>query len=580
MKLCLALALALAPQDQPPRTPGFPGLGATARPKVEIPWNRFYDTAALYAQLDRLVALWPGLLSSQVIGHSSEGRELRVYTLNNPATGADTAKPAMWVDGNVHGNEVQGGEAVAYVAWYLLENYGANPRVTELVDRSAFYLLPTVNPDGRDSWFHDAHNASSSRSGRMPTDDDGDGLYDEDRPDDLDGDGSIVQMRKHMPGEGTHRLDPDDPRLLIPVPANERGIKGDWIYVGSEGIDNDGDGRINEDSAGGYDMNRAWPSAWEPEFVQGGAGPYPLYWPETRCIASFVLAHPNIAGVQSFHNSGGMILRGPGMEAFGEYPRSDVNVYDEIGREGERMLPFYRYMVIWRDLYTVFGGFVTWTYESLGIVSFTNELWSDDQPFGKAPEDGRTADHFFDDRLLMGAGFVAWHEVEHPLYGKVEVGGFAKDVGRVPPTFLIEEMVHRNALFAIRHAECLPRVVIDEPVVSDLGDGLRAIDVVVRNPALIPTRTARAAQVKSGKPDELTLSGTGVEVLASGRRTDRFRPERVELVEREPARLVLESGVPGRGELRLRWIVRGSGSVKIAWKGEKALAAERTFELR
>ena len=91
------------------------------------------------------------------------------------------------------------------------------------------------------------------------------------------------------------------------------------------------------------------------------------------------------------------------MEAFGEYPRSDVNVYDEIGREGERMLPFYRYMVIWKDLYTVFGGFVTWTYESLGIVSFTNELWSDDQPFGKAPEDGRTADHFFDDRLLMGA---------------------------------------------------------------------------------------------------------------------------------------------------------------------------------
>jgi hypothetical protein len=30
----------------------------------------------------------------------------------------------------------------------------------------------------------------------------------------------------------------------------------------------------------------------------------------------------------------------------------------------------------------------------------------------------------------------------------------------------------------------------------------------------------------------------------------------------------------------VRWIVRGSGSVKIAWKGEKALAVERAFELR
>ena len=162
-----------------------------------------------------------------MIGHSIENREMRVYTLNNAATGADTTKPAMWIDGNVHGNEVQGGEAVAYAAWYLLENYGSNARVTELVDGSAFYLLPMVNPDGRAAWFRDAHNAHSSRSGRQPFDDDGDGLADEDAPDDLDRDGSIVQMRKFMPGAGTHRLNPDDPRLLDYVAPTERGIKGD-----------------------------------------------------------------------------------------------------------------------------------------------------------------------------------------------------------------------------------------------------------------------------------------------------------------------------------------------------------------
>src|SRR6185436_2165259 len=107
-------------------------------------------------------------------------------------------------------------------------------------DGNAFYFLPTVNPDGRASWFRDAHDSSSSRTGRLPRDDDGDGLFDEDGPDDLDGAGNIVQMWKQVPGEGTHRRNADDPRIFEPVPANDRGLRGDWVRVGEEGIDNDG----------------------------------------------------------------------------------------------------------------------------------------------------------------------------------------------------------------------------------------------------------------------------------------------------------------------------------------------------
>jgi len=571
--LPLLLLCALA-QDTGPEQPstGFPGTAVGHTPRVEIPWNRFYDYDEIYALLDRLAAEWPELLSHEVIGHSTESREMRVYTLNDPATGPADSKPAMWVDGNVHGNEVQGGEAVVYLAWYLLENRGHNERVDELLAGSTFYLLPMQNPDGRASWFRDAHNAHSSRSGQQPIDDDLDGLFDEDPPNDLDGDGHIVQMRKYLPGEGTHRLDPDDPRVMERVPANDKGIRGDWVYLGSEGIDDDGDGRVNEDPPGGYDMNRAWPSFWQPSHVQYGAGPYPLYWPETRAIARFVYAHPNIAGVQSFHNSGGMILRGPGAEDFGSYPREDVAVYDEIGRDGERMLPFYRYMIIWDDLYTVFGGFVTWTYEGLGIISFTNEMWADAQSYPD-PSNNRSGggSHFFDDTLLMGAGFIDWHPYDHPLYGEIEIGGFRKDVGRVPPTFLIEEMIHRNALFSVRHAAAMPRVVLASSEVTDLGGGVRAIDAVFRNEHLIPTRTARARGQRIGRPDTFVLEGDGIEVLAGGFRSDRFRPARIDLAEHEPGRLVSERGIPGRGEVRVRWFVRGTGRATLAWHGEKAV---------
>ncbi|MFT4709619.1 MAG: hypothetical protein ACJAZ8_001829 [Planctomycetota bacterium] len=562
---------------------GFPGLGAGRAPVVEIPWNRLVDADQLYTDLDRLCAKWPTMMSYEVIGHSVEGREMRVYTLNNPATGPADTKPAMWIDGNIHGNEVQGGEAVVYTAWYLLENAGHNARVDSLLERSSFYLLPSVNIDGRASWFDEAHNPHSSRTGVKPTDNDRDGLFDEDGPDDLDGDGQIVQMRKHVPGEGTHNLDPEDPRILIPVPTNDTGAKGDWIMLGSEGIDNDGDGRTNEDGKGGYDMNRSWPAMWMPEHIQRGAGPFPLYWPETRCIAKFLVEHTNIASFQSFHNNGGMILRGPGAESYGTYPRADIRVYDEIGKDGEGLLPFYNYMIIWKDLYSVYGGEVNFAYETLGIISFTNELWTSDRMspdarYGQSQKDRLWAD----DHLTMGAGFVDWHPFEHPVYGEVEIGGFRKDVGRVPPSYLIEEMLHRNALFCIRHAEAMPEVQIRSAEVTDLPGGLYALDVTFENLREIPTRTALASQKGIGIPDRLVLTTErgSTKVVAAGFLTDKYRPNRMDLVENNPSSIPLESGLTSRGELTLRWILSGRGTVEVSWSGEKAKNVSQTVEVK
>lgn len=552
---------------------GFPGTGIHRAPRVEIHWNRYYDYPEIYALFDQLQEEWPEFVSMEVIGHSVENREMRVYTLNNSATGKAETKPAMWVDANVHGNEIQGAETCLYLAWYLLENYEHNDRVTELMDRAAFYILPMQNPDGRANWFSGAHNAHSSRTGYQPTDNDRDGTADEDGPDDLNGDGHITMMRKYVPGEGTHRLDPDDPRIMIPVEPNDEGRKGDWILLGSEGYDNDGDGRVNEDGQGGYDMNRAWPAMWMPGHVQYGAGPYPLYWPETRCVARYIYNHPNIAALQSFHNAGGMILRGPGAEAYGTYDRGDLRTFNELGRDGEKMLPFYRYMIIWKDLYSVFGGFATWGYESLGIISFTNEQWTNDRLYPDGGGEGGTKGRqWFDDALLMGDAFVDWEPspTKHPVYGDVEIGGFKKEFGRMAPTFLIEEMLHRNALFCIKHAEAMPIVSLEKFVVTDLGDGLKAVDVTFRNGRIIPTRTGRARDQKIGTPDVFQLAGRGIQVLAGGFRTDRWHPERIELAERQPARLLSEEGIAGREEVQIRWFVRGSGPVTVSWSGEKA----------
>lgn len=577
-----ASAPASAPQPAAAPRPLYPN------PRVALAFNRIYDYPELENALRRLVNAYPDLLSLASLGKSVEGRDLWCVTINNPETGPDRSKPAFYCDGNIHGNEVQAGEACLYLIWYLAENYDRLEMVRKIVDERAFYVVPTVNPDGRAWWFNGPNTTSSSRSGKRPVDDDRDGRADEDGYDDLDGDGQVTLMRRKDPN-GRYRISPADDRLLVPIKPGEQGA---YELLGLEGIDNDGDGQVNEDAPGGYDMNRNWPADWQPDHIQFGAGDFPLCFPETRAVAEFILDHPNIAGVQAFHNAAGMILRGPGHPTRqAQYPQADDRVAEEIGRIGARMLPFYRNLVIHRDLYPVHGGFIGWTYEHLGIFSFTNELWNGDQLLGRpaASEDGQSprgvigggeeADELFAaDRLLLGASYRPWKPYKHPLYGDIEIGGFVKESQRVPPPFLIEELCHRNAAFVIYHADQMPRVVWDELAVERLGPGTFAVTATVKNTRAIPTVAAQAAQRRLGLPDTLSLSGKGLTVVGGGTLVNRDTGE-VRAAEHQPETLRLPSGVAGHSVARVRWFVRGKGEATVTFASQKGGTITRSVTL-
>ncbi|MBI4606683.1 MAG: peptidase M14 [Planctomycetes bacterium] len=474
-----------APAEEPP---------AASPPRLRF--DRFYTYDEATRALQALEKAHPRFLSLRSIGKSVEGRDLWLMTVANPATGPEERKAAMYIDANIHGNEVQGTEVCLYTIQHLVEGYERLPRVRELVDERVFYILPMVNPDGRAHWFEGPNTRHSSRSGKKPVDDDGDGLFDEDGLDDIDGDGEVLDMWIRDP-HGTHKRSPDDPRLLVRVKPGEAG---ELVYLGPEGIDNDGDGRINEDGPGGYDMNRNWPADWQPQPHQHGAGDYPLSLPETRAIAELILAHPNIAGVQAYHNAGGLILRGPGDDALGEYPDPDVRVYDALGQTGEFVLPFYRYSVLWRDLYRVHGGFINWTYDELGIFSFTNELWNTGQYGARGREglggfDAESPERLrWDDLLELEHQFVELKPARHPLYGEVLLGGFRKTAGRTPPLFLLEELCHRNAMFTLYHAYEMPRVAFRSVEVERLAGEVSAVTVTLENSRSIPSRSAMAAR--------------------------------------------------------------------------------------
>ncbi|MCH8045338.1 MAG: peptidase M14 [Planctomycetes bacterium] len=556
-----------ADEPAPAESKIYQPAGAPADPKVSVHWNRYHDYSQSIRLLRQLAEAHPKICRLQTLGKSYGGRNMWVMTITDPTVGKESEKPAFWIDGGIHANEIQAVEVVLYTAWYLCESHGRNKLIDRLLKERTFYLMPMMSPDSRDAHMRRPNTTHSPRSGQRPVDDDRDGLVDEDGPDDLDGDGHITQMRIRDPN-GRYKPHPDFPQLMIRCKDDEQGS---YTLLGSEGVDNDDDGRVNEDGDGYYDPNRDWAYHWQPKSVQRGAHHYPFSVLENRMVADFIAAHPNIAGAQSYHNTGGMILYGPGVKGEKNQP-ADQAVYDAIAAKGEMMLPGYRKLNIANDLYEVYGGELDWLHGMQGVFGFTNELFTGFNFFRKGSP-SREDQRRFNRYLLLGEGLVEWHEVEHPQYGKIEVGGLKKNWLRQPPSFLLEEECHRNMAFTLYHADQMPQVAVSDVQVKQLGGGLHEVTATVVNHKLTPTHSAHDVMHKITRPDLVSIAGKDLKVITALVSDDPLL-RRAGEQKRNPGVVRLKT-VRGMRAVYVRWLVKGAGPYTVTVNSVKGGVGSR-----
>jgi murein tripeptide amidase MpaA len=480
-----------------------------------VGWNRYYTADETNQIMRSYASRYSQLTNLYSIGKSHLGADLMLMEVTNFDKGSAEEKPALYVDGNIHSGELTGSAVTLYLMGYLLDRYGEDPEVTELLDNRTFYLRPKFNPDGADlALLQDV----SLRSTVHPWDDDDDGIPDDDPAEDLNGDGFITQMRYPDP-EGNMKINPEDSRLM--VRRQEGESEGNFYRFSSEGYDNDGDGRLNEDGIGGLDMNRNFPRNWEPQYMQSGAGPFPLSEPETYATVKFIDAHPNIMGIVHNHTSGGFVYRLPSASDPTKFNKDDLALIEVLGAKytettGRPVRPSATDPVRHR-----YGTLISWAYWDRGVIGWVPEYWPGLS--ADADGDGRTSELErlrFHDENLGGKYFVDWQEFDHPQFGKVEIGGWRrKFVTQNPPPELLEEECALQMPWILYLAKQSPYLTMTAPRIRELGDNKFEVEVTVTNTGFLPTNlTERGMEAQVVKPVYAAISIESGVLLNGGKR--------------------------------------------------------------
>src|SRR5258708_9324868 len=75
--------------------------------------TKYLDYAELNAQLREWARAHPGFVRVSALGKSAEGRDIPLLTIGRDP---DEARPAIWIDGNMHATELAGSSVALAIA--------------------------------------------------------------------------------------------------------------------------------------------------------------------------------------------------------------------------------------------------------------------------------------------------------------------------------------------------------------------------------------------------------------------------------------------------------------------------------
>lgn len=254
----------------------------------DFAYNRYFSYQELENLLLEAQKKYPDICSLEAMGKTDEGRTLWGVTLaaNRTQENPPELRPAIYVQGGLHAEEGMGVTGALAFLHDMLEN----PTYRKQLETVTVYVLPCINPDACNVCLTKGM-AMRSKWGRLPQETPNALI-----PQDLDGDGRILNMRWEDP-TGMWKAPADCGGLLVArLPGD---TEGPFYHCCMEGVfeNYNGSGQVN--TMRGLDFNRQFPCGWKDMM---NSGDYPGKYMETRTVMEFMLNHPNIFAAFDMHN--------------------------------------------------------------------------------------------------------------------------------------------------------------------------------------------------------------------------------------------------------------------------------------
>lgn len=505
--------------------------------------NNYSNFKELSSRINQLQSQNRNLVSIKSLAKTNEGRDIWAITIGS---GDVKNRPAIAIVGGVKGSHLLGSELAVAFAEKLMSSKNSE-ETKALLESTTFYILPRVNPDASEQYFS---SLKYNRDGNATsTDDDRDGSFDEDGFNDLNNDGLITWMRVEDP-TGKWMTHPDDARIMVEADIS-KGEKG-MYHVFTEGIDDDKDGKFNEDGVGGVDINKNF--TYDYKYFTPGAGENMADQNETRAIIDFLFDEAsNVQAVFSF---------GPenNLSTPVTFNRAAINKrlisgwYEKDVAVNKLLSDAYNETISQKNSPKVTpegGDFHQWAYFHYGRMSLSTPGWW--TPTVK-DEDGKDK-KFSNEEVKFLAwseannldNFVNWTEVSHPDFPnkKVEVGGIKPYVVLNPPYAMVDSIAIEHTNFIMKLAEMLPKVEILDVQTEKLGNNLTRVTAKVHNSGTLATASELGERTRWVSKVNVNVEMTNGLNLVSG--------QKVQLIDR----------IDGDESTTHTWLVRGTGTLTI-----------------
>jgi len=592
----------------------------------QITFKNYHQYDEIKSTLQTLNSKYPETARIIKIGESASKKDLLILEIaaKTAGSGETYSRPAIFVSANIDGTHLIGSEAALKLAETLLENYRIEEQITTLLETKTVYIAPLLNPDAAQYFFNKPKQERQSNNN--PMDDDLDGKIDEDGPDDLNKNGLITLMRvKDQYGDWI--IDAQDPRLMRKVDTLKNDIEKYNIFT--EGIDNDRDGKYNEDPIGGVNLNHNFP--FEFEYKLNKTRTWPESEKETVALLEFLFDHPNISLVLSFSEQGSLLdfqqftttnekvkipqnlVNALGMKNNSKYTLNELveiikkkNILSSgteinentiakfLGNESSEKIddsdiPYFiklqnDYKKLLKEanlLYTknntiniTKGSFVPFCYYQYGVFVFSTDLWNvpnlDSAAISKSDQNNENVHPNYhslkwSDDKLNGKGFVNWQPYKHPTLGDVEIGGFVPFVKINPPVSEIDKILSVQTNFFIELMQQVAELRINDITVRRIENNLYKIIVQFINPGWFPTSTAFSRESLTYSPIIVRLKIKKNQSIYSG--------EPMEIIE------FIEGD---NGIAKIEWTVKGprGSTVIVTADSPKLGSVKETIELK